>query len=554
MGLRSALGRPAARPGDADSGPLDRGTAWLGRTIWAFVVLGVVLRLNRYAMNSPLWLDESYLAFNLIGRGYRELLRPLDYGQVCPPLFLWVEHTAVGALGFSEWSLRLFPAACGIASVLLFRHLAALATRGTPLLLAVAIFAVSIHPIRHAAEVKPYSCDLLMALVLLTPAFAWLRSPERVRWLWLLAASTPLAMVLSYPSAFIAGGIGLGLLGPVRRAKRWRAWVPFVVFGLSAVVTGLALFHFVAGAQGRAVMPWMRGYWVHAFPPLDGPGRFLRWWLVTTTGNMLAYPTGGRDGRSTLTFACLLAGSVMFWRGRRAELTILLIPFALTLAAAALRRYPYGGEARVMQHLAPAVCLLAGSGAAAVLGAFPGPSARPRVLAAIVLSLAAAGVSVFWNNLRHPYSGYESRVREFAQSFWPGQARDAELACGRLDFGIIEGYYRKGVLNDFTPPYLCNQMIYSPQRRAGGPRWDRVSSSRPLRCVLPPEVMPDDPAVLAWLEAMQTRYRLKRLRIYTARLSDDNEPPRFEPIRVFDFEPASPVPGPVHLGAGLSGG
>ena len=39
-----------------------------------------------------------------------------------------------------------------------------------PELLAVAIFAVSVHPIHHAADVKPYASDLLMALALLTPA------------------------------------------------------------------------------------------------------------------------------------------------------------------------------------------------------------------------------------------------------------------------------------------------------------------------------------------------------------------------------------------------
>ena len=51
----------------------------------------MLLRIARYTMNFPLWWDEAFVAVNLIRRGYLELLRPLDYGQVCPILFLWSE-------------------------------------------------------------------------------------------------------------------------------------------------------------------------------------------------------------------------------------------------------------------------------------------------------------------------------------------------------------------------------------------------------------------------------------------------------------------------------
>jgi 4-amino-4-deoxy-L-arabinose transferase-like glycosyltransferase len=63
----------------------------------------------------------------------------------------------VKLLGFSEWSLRVFPLACGVLSVVLFRSAARLVVRGVPLVLSVAIFAVANHPIRHADDVK--LCD-----------------------------------------------------------------------------------------------------------------------------------------------------------------------------------------------------------------------------------------------------------------------------------------------------------------------------------------------------------------------------------------------------------
>ena len=85
------------------------GTAGFNRATWAFVGLGVLLRVARYPMDYPLWWDEAFVAVNFIRRDYVDLLRPLDYGQVCPILFLWCELTLVKLLGFSEWSLRLFP-------------------------------------------------------------------------------------------------------------------------------------------------------------------------------------------------------------------------------------------------------------------------------------------------------------------------------------------------------------------------------------------------------------------------------------------------------------
>jgi hypothetical protein len=148
-------------------------SAWVARATLAFVAIGVLLRVVRYLSKSPLWCDESMLAANLLDRGYLEMLRPLDYRQVCPVLFLFVELTAVKWLGFSELSLRLFPFGCGVASVFLFRHVAGRLLRGEALLFAVAVFAVSSWPLRYAGEVKPYASDLLVALAVLALAVEW---------------------------------------------------------------------------------------------------------------------------------------------------------------------------------------------------------------------------------------------------------------------------------------------------------------------------------------------------------------------------------------------
>src|SRR5271156_3733069 len=89
----------------------------IDRAVLAFVALGGVLRVGHFLSNYPRWGDEAFLAMSFLRRGYLDLLLPLEYGQICPILFLWAELTAVKLFGFSEMALRLCPLICGVASV-----------------------------------------------------------------------------------------------------------------------------------------------------------------------------------------------------------------------------------------------------------------------------------------------------------------------------------------------------------------------------------------------------------------------------------------------------
>ena len=154
---------------------------------------------------------------------------------------------------------------------MLFRHAASRVVRGVPLLLAVAIFAVAYHPIRHAADVKPYASDLLAALVLLAAAFDWWRAPERAGWMWGLAAVSPIAIALSHPAVFVAGGIMLGLFPSVVKAGQRVVWIAYATFAMSTVSMFLGLFAIFIHAQAAATLTTMQVPWASGFPPLDDP-------------------------------------------------------------------------------------------------------------------------------------------------------------------------------------------------------------------------------------------------------------------------------------------
>ncbi len=363
---------------------------------WAFVILGVTLRITRWGMHYPLWWDEAFLSVNFIKRGYFDLLRPLDYSQVCPVLFLWAELSVVKLLGFSEWTLRLFPLLCGTVSVVLFRHVAGRIVRGVPLLLAVAIFAVSYHPIRHAADVKPYASDLLAALIVLAAAIEWWRGPSQARWMWVLAVVSPALIALSHPAIFVAGGVALALAPAVAKTRHRPVSIAYLVFLANTAGAFLTLYAVFTRSQAAATLTTMQTQWVAAFPPLGDLWAFCRWFFIAHTGSMFAYPCGGEGGLSSLTLLLFAVGALMLWlERRRTVLLACLGPFAMGLAAAAIRRYPYGGvadgsPARVMQYLVPSICLLTGIGAAALLAIVRNlRRAREPYGSACLLSLAS---------------------------------------------------------------------------------------------------------------------------------------------------------------------
>ena len=379
---------------------------WMG----ILLALGIVARLVRYGLRFPLWGDEAFLSASFLDRGYLDLLRPLEYHQVCPLLYLWGQLTVVKLLGFTEFTLRLFSLLCSIASLFLFRSLARRIVQGTSLLLAVGVFAVAYPGIRYAAEAKPYQSDLLVSLVLLSFCVAWWQRPERVGWLWGLAAIMPLAILLSYPAVFVAGGIVLAvavMLWTLPLSRGWPAWcVLTAMLGLSFA----AMLKLSAGPQMSADLGIMQHYWGDAFPPLHSLAALLRWLAWAHSGDLLAYPVGGPHGRSAATLCLAAVAILMLWRKRQLRLLLLLLaPLALNFAAAVMHRYPYAAAVRLSLYWAPVACLLVGIGAEVALGRlWPRRGRLPEAVLALLLAMLAVGSIV--RDVSHPGKS-ESDIR-----------------------------------------------------------------------------------------------------------------------------------------------
>ena len=431
------------------------------RLVGLFVWLGLLARAIRYYLCFPLWDDESFLCVNLIHRSYAELLQPLDYHQVAPILFLWIERTAVNLLGFSEYALRLFPFVCSIAGLFLFRRVARQLLSGPALLFAVAIFAVSYPGIRYAAEAKPYGTDMFISLVMLSLVVEW-KHRRDARFLGLLAMLMPLALGLSYPAVFAAGGLSLVVGGTlVRQAGTRREWICWMIWNLSLVASFAFWFRVVGQIQHGAEGEFMGEYWKQSFPPIAQPWLLLYWLLKTHASDFLAYPLGGPKWASTATLFLCFAGLWQLVRRRQVFwLGLLAGPACLHFLAAALQKYPYGGHVKFSLYLAPMICCLAAVGVAQILQwrSSQGYSVKAAFGWGCVVCVAI-GCGSIARDLTNPYkTRSDFRARAFAESFWMGAHSAEEVTCLNTDPGLdfVPDQHRE---LSWSAHFLCNHAI-----------------------------------------------------------------------------------------------
>jgi 4-amino-4-deoxy-L-arabinose transferase-like glycosyltransferase len=392
-----------------------------------FLGLGVVWRVARYAAGPPVWGDEAFLAVSLLTRDFAGLLRPLEYFQLSPVGFLWAELAVFRALGGSEWSLRLIPFLSGLISLVWFARFASKVVDRRSALFALGIFAASFYPVRHATEIKPYATDLMIAMMTLSLAWSlWLDRDSLRKWVW-LTLLIAVGVWFSYPLVFVATGMGSVLaFGVIRRPSR-HAVAGLLAFGLIAGTSFLASYLLVASPQSKAAPFYSElKTWEGAFPPLRQPWLLPYWLLDVHTGNMLAYPNGGKNFASLGPAFLVFVGAWTLRRSRPAFLAMLLSPLVPTLLAACLHRYPYGTSARTTLYMAPSFCLLAGIGLVSLIRKLREPN-RPRAYRITTLTLVGMIALATVVNVGWAYKNYEDTLNRLSVERLADLARPGDL-------------------------------------------------------------------------------------------------------------------------------
>jgi hypothetical protein len=502
--------------------------AWQRRLIWAFLAIGLAARCLRFWLRFGLWEDECFLCVNFIDRGFLDLLKPLDCHQTAPVLFLWVELAVTRLLGFSELPLRLMPFVASLGGFVLFAHIARRLLSGAALVVAVAVMAVAYPGIRYAAEAKQYATDFFLATALIALVLEWWRSPRQAGWLWALAIVSPVAVAASYPCLFVAGGVAafVGLAATAQR--RWRCLLPLGLMAVAVAATFALLYIGSMRGQTAAEIEWMRVTWHRAFPPAIGhPLALARWLIVTHTGSMLAVPVGADNGGSSLTFLLCAAGLWALARRRQWGLVVLAVaPLGFQMAAAAMRRYPYGDHVKFTQPYLTMVCVLAGLGMAQVLALLGHrPPHGKRLLAGALVFLALLGIGAMARDIAMPYKALaDQQARAFARQFWGGASAERPTLCAQRDLHLN---LTPEMFHDLSwgAMYYCNQRIYRPLDSPAGAADANLAAQagRPVRVAVyhvlaaPPAVSRlhfDEAALRTWLDSMQERFDLVSARAY----------------------------------------
>jgi 4-amino-4-deoxy-L-arabinose transferase-like glycosyltransferase len=343
------------------------GPATLSRCRILIVVLvlaGAGCRLAQFLSRQAFWEDEVAVLVNLQHHSARELpfVKLESYSQespvAAPPVFLWTTQWMGQQFNYSEFAVRAMAMVCSILVLPLFAHLAWRMIGPVGAVWAVALMALSDPLIFQAANVKPYSGDVLLAVLILWAAFVPSANAPPQRKLAAAAVVTIPALWMSYPAIFVFAAVGLALLPDLIKSSPQRLIAPAICL-LAVAGSFLAVDVLCIRAQRNANLDV---YWMHLFPDFTHPMTLPRW-LIGGTWEMFHfqfYPVG------PIMLAAVAMGCWHLHRtSNRAMLTLLLAPWILNLVAACMGQFPYGGS-RLTLFLTPFLSLLIGIGAAAV--------------------------------------------------------------------------------------------------------------------------------------------------------------------------------------------
>jgi len=339
---------------------------------------GVGLRFLGYFRNRSLWFDEAALAVNIVERPLAGLFRPLEFHQGAPVGFLVVEKILSSLLGPSEFALRLFPLVCGLLTVLLVFVVTRLCVSWSAVPLAVALVALNPSLIYYSSEVKQYSSDALVTLVLL---WALVRLAESDLNGWRMAAVAGIgsaAIWFSHPAVFLLAGAGIVFLVSARSDRRRMVRLVLVLTVWAAsfgVLYAVSLRHL---ADDHALLD----FWGQYFPPHPI-------WRAQTLGWLFdAFSAAFHDpaGLAILPgMAFFIVGWAGVFRRNRTLGWILLAAWGALLLAGLTHRYPLGS--RLLIFAIPIMLLLVAEGVAAACVRLPQGKLVEVVVACLVLSL-----------------------------------------------------------------------------------------------------------------------------------------------------------------------
>ncbi|MEM6552697.1 MAG: hypothetical protein AAF750_11295 [Planctomycetota bacterium] len=339
-----------------------------GSRLWYAVGLvliglaGAAVLVRNWWLGGTLFLDDVLLLSSVVERGYDGFTKPLDNFQIAPLGFLVLQKLAIEGLGVSERVVRLVPTLAALATVPAGALLVWRTCRPIAGLVVYAGLLTNPLWLMQAVRVKPYTLDVLFAVLLLLVAVRYVRGAcgrREVAWATAVGA---VGCWFSIPFYLVALGLGVVVLvvwvgdrGGAGGRRWWALVVPAVVGGVSGAV------HYVwvlRAQRGGEVGEFMDGYWGDALLPLPWAELgAMRQWLRVFEGTVDA-ATGLALGGGVLLL--VLVAVVAGVRARDGVVWLLVAPVLVAVLASAAGAYPMAD--RLVLYLGPGLLVLAGMG------------------------------------------------------------------------------------------------------------------------------------------------------------------------------------------------
>lgn len=131
------------------------------------ILYGIILRLIAYLSHRSLWLDETFVYYNIVEHSFAELLGRLDYHQFIPLGYLYLLKTLSLFFGLSENILRLPSFLFGVLSIFAYYSLSKQFFKEKLLILSVALFCFCEPLIYYSTDAKQYCSDVLFTILAL---------------------------------------------------------------------------------------------------------------------------------------------------------------------------------------------------------------------------------------------------------------------------------------------------------------------------------------------------------------------------------------------------
>lgn len=315
---------------------------------WILLTAGILIRLWQYLQNRALWHDEAKLALNIMDKNFFELLFPLDYHQGAPILFLLLEKVSITLFGPSELALRLLPLLSSFLGLVIFYKLAKHLFDWKFVLAALFLFVFSYKLVYYGQEVKQYSFDVTvsLALVYMLVRFRPLKRPS-LKVFFLFSVVGGVALWLSHASLFILPGVGIVLATNCFKERSTKCFL-----GLGVVIAfwllNFAALYFI---QLKSLMSneVMLNFWQRGFLP--PPTNLQNIGIVYRRLVQFVTYSGFHRSWLSLVTPLFLIGSINIFLNKKSESFLVLLPFCLTLFAAALHTYSFSN--RLILFLVP---------------------------------------------------------------------------------------------------------------------------------------------------------------------------------------------------------